>query len=470
MDFIVLVVVFGLTIFVHELGHFLVALKCGMVVDTFSIGFGPALWKRKIRGVVFKIGAIPVGGYVAIPQLDPTGMAAIQGKQEGAEKEKVKPRRLPDASPWHKIMVSLAGATGNIILAVVLALTIWASPKAVTLRGTTELGEVAGDCAAYEQGLRQGDSIVAVNGKRVKTWYDYSMECLLTGEKEAVTLTVASATGEKDITVPLVKGDTGIPVVDGVKRKGMPCLFSEVVRGGSAEAAGLEAGDIVLEFDGVKVDGGEHFSVLVNERDGQEVPIVVERGGEVMEYRVMPAFDEEAGRAVVGVRLASVIMFWMQEKHPWAQIKSDAMAIVRLLRALATPRESKNAAKGVGGPLMIVAALWMSIKISFFNAVGFIRFLNVNLAILNLVPIPVLDGGHIMFSLYEGISRRKAHPKVVNVLVNVFVVLIIALFCILTFRDAGHLFFRRKKPAAEAATNAVPAEADAQAETEEPPE
>jgi regulator of sigma E protease len=472
-DVVVLVMAFGLTILVHELGHFLVALKCGMVVDTFSIGFGPALWKRKIRGVIFKISIIPVGGYVAIPQLDPSGMAALQGAEGEAQGEESGVRRLPDISPWKKILVSLAGATGNVILAFLLALTIWASPKAITYSGTTELGEVAEGCAAYEQGLRPGSVIVAVNGKRVKTWYDYNMECLLVGVQDAVTLTVASEDGERDIVVPLVEGESEIPVVEGVKRKGVPCLFAEVVPGGNAEAAGLTAGDVVLKFDGVMVADRTHFMKLADERDGREVSIVVKRRGEEQEFRVMPAFDETCGRAIIGVVPVGAVMPWMHHKNPVAQVKGDAMSIVRLLCALATPGESKNAAKGVGGPLMIFAALWMSIKISFFNAVGFLRFLNVNLAVINLLPIPVLDGGHIMFSLYEGISRRKAHPTVVNVLINVFVVLIIAVFCILTFRDvdrfvpgARRFFFWRKKPAAEETTNSVPAEAAAEAPAE----
>ncbi len=472
-DVVVLVIAFGLTILVHELGHFLVALKCGMAVDTFSIGFGPAIWKRKIRGVLFKISVIPVGGYVAIPQLDPSGMAALQGNPESAQGGKPGSRRLPDISPWKKILVSLAGATGNVILAFLLALAIWASPKAITYSGTTEIGEVAEGCAAYEQGVRAGDWIVAVNGKRVKTWYDYNMECLLVGVKDAATLTIASADGERDVTVPLVAGDSEIPVVEGVKRKGVPCLFAEVRPGGNAEAAGLKAGDVVLRFDGIMVDDTAHFMDLANQRDGREVSIVVDREGEEQEFRVMPEFDEESGRAIIGVVPVGVVMPWMHEKNPLAQVKGDAMSIVRLLRALATPGESKNAAKGVGGPLMIFAALWMSIKISFFNAVGFLRFLNVNLAVINLLPIPVLDGGHIMFSLYEGVSRRKAHPTVVNVLINVFVVLIIGIFCILTFRDvdrfipgARRFFFWRKKPAAEATTNGVPAEAEAEAKTE----
>src|SRR5210317_1991058 len=109
-DVLVLIVLFGITIFVHELGHFWVALKCGLVVDTFSIGFGPAIWKKKVNGVVYKIGWIPFGGYVALPQLDPSGMSHIQdgeGEQET--------RELPPVAPWKRILVSVAGAGGNVI-------------------------------------------------------------------------------------------------------------------------------------------------------------------------------------------------------------------------------------------------------------------------------------------------------------------------------------------------------------------
>ena len=474
-----MVVFFGLTIFVHELGHFLVALKCGMVVDTFSIGFGPAMWKRKIRGITFKIGVIPVGGYVALPQLDPSGMASVQGEQDGKDEDQgAKPRALTDISPWYKILVSLAGATGNIILAFVLAVTIWASPKAITYPDTAEIGEVAEGCIAHGQGLRPGDAIVAVNGKPVTSWYDYSMECLLVGETNSVTLTVASEAGEREINVPLVKGDTLVPVVPGVARKGVPCLFADIMPGGSAEAAGLKPGDVVLMFDGIKVDDRKHFVELVGERDGQEVPIVVDRQGEILECRVRPEFNEEAGQAIVGVKVVGIIMPWMHEKRPLAQLKSDAMAIVRLLRALVTPGESRNAAKGLGGPFAIFATLWISIKVSMFNAVGFLRFLNVNLAILNLLPIPVLDGGHIVFSLWEGVSRRKVHPRIVNVLINVFAVLLIVLVAVLTLKDVDTfvpkarriVFFWRDHDADAEATNAVPEAAEARSEEATSPE
>lgn len=444
-DVIALALLFSFTIFIHELGHFLVALKCGMVIDVFSIGFGPAIWKKKVNGITYKIGWIPFGGYVALPQLDPSGMSSIQGEDEkGGDKEKKdgpEPRNLPDVSPWKKILVSVAGATGNIILAAILAMVIWLSPGAVTYRGGTVVGGVDSDSDSYKAGLRKGDVILAVNHKPVGTWYDVSMESLLHGAGKAVSVTVLTGETQRDVELTLVeKEGSEIPIFEGVERQPDPCLFASVLPDSPAAEAGLEPGDIVRTFGGTQVDCTDHFIDLVSGRSGDAVAIEVERDGELVEAMVTPKYNEEVERALIGVRPVGMMVPWMQYKHPVRQVGGDASGIVRLLKALVTPKEAPKAAKGLGGPVAILATLWLSIKISLFNAIGFLRFLNVNLAILNLLPIPVLDGGHIVFSLWEGVSRRKAHPKLVNGLINVFAILLIGVFVLLTFRDVDRLF------------------------------
>ncbi|MDP6525227.1 MAG: RIP metalloprotease RseP [Kiritimatiellia bacterium] len=468
-DVIALVLLFSFTIFVHELGHFLVALKCGMVIDVFSIGFGPAMWKKKVNGITYKIGWIPFGGYVALPQLDPSGMSSIQGEdEEGEEKakeDKPVPRELPDILPWKKILVSVAGATGNIIFAIILATVIWLSPDAVTYRGGTVVGGVDSDSASYKAGLRKGDVILAINRKPVGTWYEVSLESLLVGPRQTVNVTVLTGETQRDVELTLVeKEGSEIPIFEGVERQPDPCLFASVFPDSPAAEAGLEPGDIVRSFDGTQVDCTDHFIDLVSGRGDEAVPIVVERDGELVEAMVTPKYNEEVKRALIGVRPVGLMVPWMQYKHPVRQVGGDASGIVRLLKALVNRKEAPKAAKGLGGPVAILATLWLSIKISLFNAIGFLRFLNVNLAILNLLPIPVLDGGHIVFSLWEGISRRKAHPKLVNALINVFAVLLIGVFVLLTFRDVDRIFpglkriFRRgdDEPAVEQVeTNAI---------------
>ena len=153
----------GICIFVHELGHFLAARWCGMVIDTFSIGMGPAIWKRKRNGITYRIGWIPFGGYVALPQLDPTGMALIQGEPEAGasdkpsvtsdQAKKEKSRELPRIAPWKKIVVSLAGGVGNLILAVIIAwLVFWLGKPATIAETSSMVGYVEEGSAAWNQG------------------------------------------------------------------------------------------------------------------------------------------------------------------------------------------------------------------------------------------------------------------------------------------------------------------------------
>ncbi|MBT3193364.1 MAG: RIP metalloprotease RseP, partial [Verrucomicrobia bacterium] len=438
---------------------FLVAIKLGLVVDAFSIGFGPPIWKREIRGIVFKVCWFPLGGYVALPQLDPSGMATVQGteKPEDEAEEAPEVRELPDVTPAKKIAVSVAGAAGNIMFAVVLSWIIWLSPGAITYKGAPIVGSVDTESVAFAEGLRVGDEILSLNGESVATWYDLSMESLLIGESSGVSLAVKRGKEELEMTIPLVLAEGAeVPILAGVERRAVPCLLKAIMPGGSAERAGLQANDIVKSLDGIAVHGAQDLVALVGERSEREIHLVIERDGEEMEFVVVPAYSEEHERGLIGVRPVDVIMPWMHEKRPVAQLRADALGIVRLLKALVTPSESKHAASGLGGPVMIFAALWMAIKISIFNAVGFLRFLNVNLAILNLLPIPVLDGGHIMFSLWEAITRRKAHPKFVNILVNAFAVVLIGVFLLLTCRDVDRLFPGIKNLLhREAATNVV---------------
>ena len=434
-DIVALVLLFGITIFVHELGHFLTALWCGMVIDTFSIGFGPSIWQKKIRGVKYKIGWIPFGGYVSLPQLDPSGMAAIQGEVDGEQKE------LPRIKPWKKILVSVSGAVGNVMFAVLLAWVIFLSPEDQPRKngGDALIGFVDTNSVAYARGIRPGHEIVGVNGEAVSSWNEYSVLCMLvTGQTNAVTLSLRGEDGMKDVTVPTQEGELGERTVNGIIRS-LACVVRGVVEGRSAEEAGIREGDVVCMFDGEVVASTQHFIALVEQRPDMQVPIVVDRDGKLLTLAVTPKFDALSGKALIGVHIGSEwdiqVMPWMFHREPSKQIKGDVMGIARILRALVTPKEARQAAKGLGGPVMILATLWVSIKISLLNAVGFLRFLNVNLAIINLLPIPVLDGGHIVFSLWEGVTRRRANPKVVNALVNVFATLLIGVIIILSLRD-----------------------------------
>lgn len=425
-----LLVFFGVCIFVHELGHFLVAKACGLVVEVFSIGIGPAIWKRTYRGVVYKIGLFPIGGYVALPQLDPTGMNRIQGESGG---EAGSAKALPPIPGWKKILVSLAGAAGNIVLAVLLAWMIYLAPNSGPGQVQPRVGFVSTNSVAYGAGLRPGDVITAVNGKSVGTWYDYSVETYLGGKTGHADLTYTSQSNTNTVELPLDKSLYGIQGVGRV----LPCLVYGVKEGGPAEAAGVLTNDLVKAVDGEPVLCAEHLVSLLRDRGGQPVRLTLERAKSTVEVAVTPEFNAEVGRAVIGVIPVDVedAVAWMQYKRPSDQIRNDAVGILRLLQALGTPHESRRAAEGLGGPVFIFVALGAAIKMSWLNAVGFIRFLNVNLAIVNLLPIPVLDGGHILFALLEMVRRKPLNARFVNAVVNVFAILLLSLILLLSVRD-----------------------------------
>jgi regulator of sigma E protease len=446
-DVIMLVILFGFAILVHEMGHFLVARWCGLVIDVFSIGFGPAIWKKKVNGVTYKVAWIPFGGYVALPQLDPSSMAIVQGGNASPDAEK-KPdenneehRNLPPIAPWQKIVVSVAGAAGNIVLAIIIAWVIYLSPNAGTSEGGPLIMSVTPECQAFERGLRTGDEIVAVNDKKVATWYDYHLECLLSDTKtQQVKLTIKSGKAVKDVIVPTTRTEIGATTVKGVG-KFTPCAIKAIVLGASAHEAGMQIDDIVKKFDGIPINSPEQFTDLVYEHDEVPAPIVVERQGKLVSLSVTPRLNKEYNVKMIGVKVGMPghDIPWMQYKKPMDQLNYDASSIRRLLKALVTPREFHQAVGGLGGVVSIVATLWVAIKISILNGLGFLRFLCVNLALINMLPIPVLDGGHVMFSLWEIVTRRRVNPKVANVLVNVFASLLIAAVLFLTYRDIVRL-------------------------------
>ncbi|MBN1556752.1 MAG: RIP metalloprotease RseP [Lentisphaerae bacterium] len=431
---VIVAVFFGVSIMVHELGHYVAARLCGLVIDAFSIGFGPAVWKRRIGRTVYRVGCLPLGGYVALPQLDPAAMAGVQGQTGSA-------RELPRIAPWKKIVVSLSGAGGNVVLAVVVALAVyWAGMPMTTANQPAVLGYVDRDSAAYEAGLRTGDEIVAVNGAPVDQWSRFVQEASL---RERVTLRVRTADGgEKSVRVPTEEWQYGIRMVGGVAAP-EPCRVGRVTPGLSAAAAGVQAGDRLIAFNDEPVLSRGQLIEAVNARRGQPTTLTVERGTEggpvTRTLEVTPLYDPDTDMVRIGIvfETARTVVDTGVRVHPRPldQLRRHASAIFRFLGNLLSPERAGQAARQMGGPVAIVSYYVGIVRSSLMLAVWFTGFLNVNLAILNLLPVPVLDGGHIVFALWEAVRGRPPHPRVVGVLVNVFVVLFITFFLYISVRD-----------------------------------
>lgn len=438
------VFLFSLAVFIHEFGHFVVARLLGLRADVFSIGFGPALWKRRMWGTELRISAIPFGGYVSLPQLDPEGMQRLQGDHG---------EPLPPARPWKRILVALAGPMGNVALALVCAAAIsWLAPEGAT-GASTAVGYVERDSSAWAAGLRKGDRILAVNGNAVRSWSDFQTECFLAGgTNDVVTLSYERAGRPAEtkavLDTQLTEGES-IYCVGGLVPGPLELGVGTVAPESPAARAGLRPGDRILSVDGRPF---EQFGQLTQRPNPAVDVMLVVRGAEAgsaertltlrPERLAAQEGDPAPERPRIGVTVAIFApqhFQWMAERGIAAQLRSDASSVARVLGALTMPKakgEAGRAAKGLGGPLMILGMMVQVVQMGLWISLGFLRLICVNLALLNLLPLPVLDGGHILFALYATVRRKEISPKVIGWLTNVFACLLIGLMLLLVFRDS----------------------------------
>ena len=242
----------------------------------------------------------------------------------------------------------------------------------------------------------------------------------------------------------------------------LTCEVSSTIKGSQAEKAGIKAGDTVLSVGGKNVSTWSEMQVEVQIVGSKETEFVVrDKAGVERTVQMSPMQDEVTGVFAIGaisLPKENGLTHWLPAKNPFRQLFWDAGAIFRVLKGLVTPKEMKNTAKALGGPQMIVEGIYKSVRHDFWDGLGFLRFLNVNLAVLNLLPIPVLDGGLIMFALLALIFRRRVPEKVVSALSMTFMYLLLGAMAILIFRDAQRSWrIHTYKPEAEetATTNTV---------------
>lgn len=422
----------------HELGHFLAAKFFKMRVNKFSIGFPPKIFGFQKGETEYVIGATPLGGYVQIAGMIDESM------DDSFLEEEVKPDEFRSRPVWQRIVVILAGVIFNMILAVLIYTGMTLSYGETKLPvSSVESVYVEENSLAYEVGFRTGDQLIGINGERVEYFNDLFNPAALTDRNLSF---MVNRDGE---TVSITPPPN---FLDRINQEGrfinetfsLPSSISNVMENSPAEGAGLQAGDKIVSVNGRPVNYWVQLVNHIQEAEGS-LQLEINRDGELIQAEVTP--DPETNQ--IGIQSPNPAEYFEYERKTYNIAQSFVIGLDNtndtffgIIQGLGRMFSGDiSVRENLGGPVAIAniareatdAAGWRG----FWNITA---FLSVTLAIMNMLPIPALDGGHFMFLAYEGITRREPSPKVRMALQQLGFILLIGLFILITFNDILRTF------------------------------
>ncbi len=457
-----IVVFFGGSIFVHELGHFLAARRRGVKVSRFSIGFGPAIWSHTAKdGVEYRLSWIPLGGYVALPQL--ADMAAIEGESEDVSK-------LPEITYSTRIIVFAAGAFFNVLFAFALATILWVigQPTSEDM-ATTRIGYIAKTITledktsvtspAVEAGLQVGDTIRAIDGDKVSDWPDL-LQTLVTsagvaddGRRRAI-FSIERDGRMLDLPVyPRLSGE------DNVRKIGVSAAFTPIVASvpekSYAQTLGLQVGDRLVQIDGAPLLHLVAIAEVMQEKTPRAFTLTIVRG-EARIALTVPASRPKDTPTLFGAGYRS--KFGLKHTNPFEQITTQVATTWRTLWSLIHPKSDIGISK-LSGPIGISKIYWDATEAGIRYVLWIAILVNVNLAIFNLLPIPVLDGGHMLFATIGKLRGRALPMNFIAATQSVFIILLLTMILYVSVFDVRRIARDVKADAQEKAAAAKPADA-----------
>jgi len=422
------VFLFGAAIFLHEFGHFCVARMLGMKVEEFAIGMGPKMFSRNRNGIFYSIRWIPAGGFVKLPQMITS--EALEGKSEVP---------VPPAPPLHKILVAFAGPFMNVVFAFAIASVIYFVGLPVAVNPSI-IGDVEPGSPEAKLGIHEGDRIIAVNGKLVKSWQDVQVTTAM-ARTNVMAVTIERA-GTKTIyyLAAKINEQVGLKLLD-LDPKEHPAII-EVMPGSAAEMAGLKQGDEIMSFAGVPVVGQQQLVSLIKKRPGKSSDIEVIREKGRRKFTVTPKFDPTTKVGLMGVIISpsAVTVYQVQKPGPlpWELVGEVCQQSFSLITALIHSKQTGVGVKNLSGPPGILAMLATQVKTDYRLALKFMVLLNISLAIINLLPVPVLDGGHIAMAILEKLRGRPLSTRIQEIATTAFAFVLISFMVYISVNDLKH--------------------------------
>ena len=427
MTFVYFLIVIGILVFVHELGHFIMAKRAGVRVEKFSLGMGPKIFGFKKGDTEYVLSALPLGGYVKMagenPDEDPTGA----------------PDEFQSKTVWQRAKIAATGPLTNIVLAFIIMPFVFM--VGTYSEGPAKVGYVEKGSPAERAGFMSGDVIEEINGRGISDWTkaltliavnpdtDVNVIIERQGEKKTLSLRPELATELKIGTSGLIPD---IPAEIGKLKPGFP-----------AEQAGVMVNDKIIAVDGKTIYHWIQFSTLVRDSKGSKLTLTLERNGKRMEKIVTP--KEDGGRQVIGVEPVMRLVF---KKHGFFEslrlgfdktIESVDLTFITLKKLITFDLSIKT----LGGPVMIAQMSGQAAAAGLSAFLSLLAMISISLGILNLLPIPILDGGLLLFLAIEAVRKKPLSQKVMEVSQNIGAAVLISLIVVVSYNDVMRMFFSK---------------------------
>jgi regulator of sigma E protease len=428
----------GFIILIHEWGHYIAARLCKVRVDVFSIGFGPRLFGVKRGDTDWRLSAVPLGGYVRMAGQDITDIdSSTESKPTGA------PDELLSKTRWQRAFISFAGPAVNLIFPLLLLGLYYSISGMPADSFLSQPIVVAGTPAAQQDdphALHNGDHIVSINGTKSPTWEkaQVALSHATPGSKVNIAVSNNGATREFSLQLPTA------PTGHLLGYAPIPASVGEVALGTPADNAGLREGDVVRAVDGQPVQYWDQFVELVRSSGGKTLQLAVDRKGQPVTISVTPKqgiADGSEKNYQIGIQRAFSLTY--TKVSPVEAFKSGAMEtgslVVQTVDVVGKLLSGRVSVKQLQSVVGISRSAGQAVSHGLFFIISFMALISVNLGILNLLPIPILDGGHILLLTLEGIRRRDFSLAFKERFIQVGLVFLLALIAYVMYNDVGRI-------------------------------